>query len=563
MLTPADFVFATNPWEDYIRPFAIDVAKKEMARRELARRDLLEYMKYFNPDFIVEPFQVHICERIMVFLNAIIAGEDPCIIIEAPPRHGKSFICSENLPSFAIGYLSLHIPKTKLLHLGYNQTFITDFGRINRDRLRDYRYINLFPNQEARPDVAGTSHVETLSQDIYHVAGMGSAITGYGAHLLIIDDPVKGSEDADSEKEVRKQIDRYQTDISTRAMDRCGKLIMMTRWSNMDIAGYVQEKARQNPEADQWEVLKFPAIATDNDILGRKPGDPLCPRRFPLKRLRKDRAGKSAKAWSALYQQNPVPETGGFFEASDIEACVTPLSKYPDIAELNVYISGDFAIGTKAKNDFTVFWPFGIDKNNHIWFLNDLCRFKGGGNQIVSDLLRLAKKYRALTNMRGLILEDGHIYRALRDSIKQRMLETGHVYFIDAPYPTKDKVARAEPLRARIQQHMVHFPDTEQFKDIVFKEFMAFGEDSVGVHDDTVDAAATGVMRLSHLRAWRKSGVATPTAKGPTDIADMNMDQIKALHNKQSYHRGRRNTRARVPSTLNGQTRLTKKPRRT
>ena len=529
-----------------------------MARRDLARLHILDYIKYFNDDYIAEPFNVYVCNKLMDFLDALVRGDDPCLIIEAPPRHGKSMICSENLPSFALGYLAQFINKVKLIHIGYNQEFISDFGRINRDRLQDPKYLNLFPNQEARPDVAGVSHVQTISNDVYHVAGMKSSITGYGSHLLIIDDPVKGSEAAQSEGEIRKQIEAYQSDISTRGMEKTGKLMMLTRWSNYDIAGFVQEKARQNPEADQWQVLKFPAIALDDDILGRAPGEPLCPRRFPLRRLKRERAGKSAKVWSAMYQQNPVPETGGFFEAEDIEACITPVSSYPPIEELNIYIPGDFAIGKKAKNDFTVYWPFGIDDKNHIWFLNDLVRFRGGGNMIVTELLRLCKKY----GPRALILEDGHIFRGIRDTLNDRMRASGHIYYIDAPYPTKDKTARAEPMKARLQQRMIHFPDVAFMKDIVFKEMMAFGEDTAGVHDDTVDAAATGIMRLSHLRAWRKKGVKAAAPADPTDIAQMNMDQIKKLHEKQMGLRRNRIGRVNVPLMLNGKTRLTTKGKR-
>lgn len=558
-IKPSDILFASHDWESYIRPRATYAAKRELAKRELARRDLLHFVKYFKPNFTEEKFQVYVCKKLMTFLDDLIAGKDPCLIIEAPPRHGKSLICSDMLPSFALGYLSDHFPAgVEVIHIGYNKEFISEFGGKNRDRMQNSEYLNLFPAQEARNDHARVDHVITHHNDVYHCAGMNSAITGFGSHLLIIDDPIKGIADAQSDIEVRKQIEGYQANISTRGMEKTAKLMMLTRWSNFDVAGYVQEMGRKNPEADQWEVIKFPAIATeDNDILGRMQGEALCPNRFPLSRLRRERAGKTAKVWSAMYQQNPVPDTGGFFEASDIEACITPMSEYPDISEMYLYIPGDFAIGTKAKNDYTVFWPFGVTEDNHIWFLNDMARFKGGGHKIISELLRLGKKYQP----RAMILEDGAIFRGFRDTLDQRMRETHQIFYIDAPYPTKDKLARAEPLRARVQQHMVHFPDTSFMKDIVFKEMMAFGEDSMGVHDDTVDAAATGVMRLTHLRGWRSKNKGTTKLTGPLDIGNMNMEQIKALHKKQTGKQNNRRGLVRIPQKLNGHDRLTRKPR--
>ena len=549
-LSVANLVFAPDDWKAYCDRQRKSAYLDEIQRRTRARKDLLEYIRYFHPDYIAEPFHRYVCARIMAFLNDIVAGNDPCLILEAPPRHGKSMICSDNLPSFALGWLMEHIARPQIIHVGYSQSFIDTFGRKNRDRLADERYMNLFPQAQISSNSASASHVNLTDGSMYHAAGMNAAVTGLGGHLLLLDDPVKGSDEANSELEMKRQLDWYMSVLATRAMDKCGKLLILTRWSNADIAGQVQQIAKQNPEADQWEVIKFPAIAGENDVLGRKPGEPLSPRRFPLKRLHRERAGKTAKVWSALYQQNPVPESGGVFSAEDVQRAFTDLSKYPDTSKLSMYVGGDFAIGTKRKNDYTVFWPFGVDENNHLWFLNDIRRFKGGGNEIVEQLISLAKRY----SPKALILEDGHIFRGIRDALQQRMRETGQFTYIDAPYPTQDKVARAEPLLVRMQQGLVHLPDTGFVKDVVFNEFMAFGEDSVGVHDDCVDAMATGAMRLSKLRKFH-----APKLKTPEQLPDRDsMAGIKLLtqNSRRTAHKtSQYSGAARVPLRLNGKPR--------
>jgi predicted phage terminase large subunit-like protein len=557
MFSAANLIFAPHSWESYAKSQLSTSAETELIRRELARRHILDYIKYLFPDYIAESFNVRVCNEIMWWLDEIIAGNDPNLIIEAPPRHGKSFICSDHLPTFAAGYFHSHgIRAPQIIHTGYSQTFIEKFGKRNRDRFLSIQYSNIFPECSADKNAASVNDVQLINGGGYFASGMHGAITGLGGHALIIDDPIKGSEEANSESELRKQLEWYMSVLSSRGMEKVGKLIIMTRWSKADLAGQVQRIAKENNEADQWRVLTFPAIAVDNDILSRKPGEPLCPRRFPLKRLRRERAGKSAKVWSALYQQNPVPESGGFFEASEIEECITPLSSFPPLDKLTIYVGGDFAIGTKAKNDWTVLWPFGVDTHNHIWFLNDVRRFKGGGNDIVKAIISLGRKY----NPRSFILEDGHIFRGFRDLLDLRMRESGNIYHIDAPYPTKDKLARAEPLRARMQQRLVHFPDSTMMKDLVFGEMLAFGEDGVGVHDDTVDAMATGVMRMNHLRGKSAPRAKKTTVPTRTPYDEWTMDDLKLYAEQSERQRARRSMVAKAPNYLNGRERRCIKP---
>lgn len=514
MIDVSSAILQEQTWDSYAKSQLQTHVRREQARRALARKNFLGYVRYFTPDVIIEPFHERLAEELQNFLDQIRDGYNPCLIIEAPPRHGKSLFCSENLPSFAIGYLAQYFKEpVQVLHTGHGQDFINKFGRKNRDRMQDPRYQNIFPGHQASKQTASVNDIITDSRDSYAALGMNGGITGLGGHVIIVDDPVKTMEQATSETEMTKQLEWYMSALSTRAMPRAGKLLIMTRWSQADLAGQLQRIAKESPDAEQWRVLSLPAIARENDPIGRAPGEALSPARYPITRLQRERAGKSPKVWSALYQQNPVPESGGFFELDDFEACTVPLSEYPDPKELSIYVPGDFAIGTKRKNDYTVFWPFGVAEDGMIWFLNDLRRFKGGGDRIVSELMSLGRQY----HPRSLILEDGHIFRGIRDTLSNQMVEKGSFYSIDAPWPTQDKLARAEPLRARMQQRRVRFPDVAFMRETVYPEAMAFGEDSVGVHDDTIDAAAIGMMRVSRLHRFR-AGAPDPAPETPRDI---------------------------------------------
>lgn len=507
-------------------------AQAELARRELARRHILDFAKYIGPGNLrlddgklhVSKFQQHLANVAQKFTEDILDGREPRLIIEAPPRHGKSLFLSQLLPP----YFFLRDPSKFVIHTTYGQTYADDFGRDVRQILNDPRYADLNPKACPDPRTNAVDRVDLIGRGSYYAVGMNGPITGRGGHLLIIDDPVKDAATADSTAELEKQWKWYQQVLATRKMPKSGIVIILTRWTAADIAGRVIESSAASKDADQWTVIKYPALCVDpaTDPLGRQIDEPLDPARYPLKKLLAQRADMSPRGWSAMYQQNPIPQTGTFFDLAAVEKQIVPVSRLPPTDELTIYIGGDFAIGEKKQNDYTVFWPFGLDADDNVWFLPDAKRFKGTGGRIVDVLLELAERYNAME----LILEDGAIFKSLQDSIRQRMSDRGRFFSITSPWPTQDKTARAAPFRDRLEMGKVFLPDVPFVREIFLREAAAFGADKSGVHDDTVDAAGIGLGQLTRLLAGSHRPKREKDAPGGLpDFSDgMTMDEIRA-----------------------------------
>lgn len=527
----------------------------ELCRRALAKRSYLEFVKFMDPMMLIGPFQEKMAEIVDEFVALLLAHKEPNFIIEAPPRHGKTTFFSQYLPAF----IYLQDPRLFVIHTAYNQTFADDLGRMARNVVSDPRYQDLSPVAAPDPLVNAIDRFDTQAGGKYFAVGMGGALTGRGGHAIIVDDPVKGSDAADSPAEMERQWRWFETVLCTRAMPMCGKLIILTRWTANDIAGRALRLADENPDAPKWRRFSFPAMCVDpkTDLLHRPLEAALDPKRYPREKLVRVRAGMSPRGWSAIYQQNPVPEQGTFFKMDAVEKQVRPVKSFPPSSELAIYIAGDFAIGEKDHNDYTVFWPFGVDEDDNVWMLPDVKRFKGSGGKIIDALLDLADLY----SPRELILEDGHIYRALHSTIRRTMQDRGRYYSITSPYPTKDKKARAEPLRARIEQGKLFLPDCPFVRDIVLREAAAFGADKTAVHDDTIDAAALGVGQLAKLMAGRHMAPKVEYIK--TDLGDpvngLTMEQLKARSARvlpqRTYFDAPGNPLLQVPTMLNGRPR--------
>jgi predicted phage terminase large subunit-like protein len=520
----------------------------ELARRELARRSTHHFAALFDPNFVSSPFHLDFCKRLDRFLDDFEGNHQPCCIISAPPRHGKS-ICVRSMLARALG----RNPRTEIMFTTYNQDFADDNGLLFRDLITTPLYQDLYPNVVLREDSAAKDNLITAHGGGARFVGVGGAITGRGGNILVVDDPIKNADQAASPGEMEKQIRWYVSTLRSRAMPIYGILVVMTRWSMSDLAGHLLRTAAADPKADQFQNLVYPLVAKDRDLLSRRPGEELHPERWGAGYTNKLRANCSPREWSSLYQQEPVPESGVFFDLPELERCIVPPAKAPPVSDLAIYIPGDFAIGKLASNDFTVFWPFGVDAADVAWFLPDVVRGRFTPFEMIEKLLDLADRL----HPRELILEDGHIYRGLRDTLLQRMRERGHQHYITAPYPTKDKGARATPLRARIQQGKVRFIDSPFVRDVFIPEAAAFLSDTT-VHDDTVDAAAMGMNRLTRLRGARAAP--PPADTGPrlsSDPDNWTMDDIIARRRepRRAPAATGRNPFLRIPRRLNGRER--------
>lgn len=310
----------------------------------LARHDLACYGHLIYPGFQLPR---HI-ELLVSKLEAVEAGEIKRLMVFMPPRHGKSATASEIFPSWYLG----RNPGKSVITASYSADIASDFGRRTRSHVADPLQSAIFPECVVLMD--GQDRFTLTAGGNFWSVGRGSAITGRGADLLLIDDPLAGSEEARSEA-VRKGLKEWYARVAfTRLAPGGAVVLIQTRWSMDDLAGWLLSE-----HADQgWEVLSLPAIAEDNDALERKPGEALWPVRYPIEALESAKRQLGTNAFGSLYQQRPVPEGGTIIRSSWFkfyvragneipEGCVLMPDRFDEMA-----ISGDLTFKASSTSDY-------------------------------------------------------------------------------------------------------------------------------------------------------------------------------------------------------------------
>lgn len=232
---------------------------------------------------------------------------DGRLIIAIPPRHSKSETISHYTPVWALD----QFPWMKVILCSYEASFARSWGRRVRNTIQEHQ-------DKLRVRIAEDSQAaegwHTTAGGGMSTAGAGGPITGKGADLLIVDDPFKNAEEADSATIRDKVWDWWQSTARTRVEPGGTIVVLHTRWHEDDLIGRLIQQAEADPEADQWEVITFPAIAEDGDVLGRAPGEALWPWRWPVERLRKIAKAVGARWWNAQYMGRPAPVEGGILK---------------------------------------------------------------------------------------------------------------------------------------------------------------------------------------------------------------------------------------------------------
>lgn len=341
-------------------------------------------------------------------------------------------------------------------------------------------------------------------------------ILAHNCHILIIDDPIKNQEEADSISVRDKLWDWYQSTAYTRLAPGGGVLCIETWWNDDDLAGRLQNIARTDPDADQFQVVKYPALSTeweykvfpswdiirserelteaevkerasgpvDKVELLRPIDTALHEERYPTAAIKRIRSNLQPRIWSALYQQNPVPDEGLYFPKENFK--YVPI--LPALENCRLVTAWDFAIGVKQQNDWTVGATLAQFPGDKV-FIVDVHRMKGDTFEIVEAMIETAQRWkRSTTGVDYTIaVEDGQIWRSIEPVFKKAM--TSHRAFV--PYetckPFTDKLVRARPLQALMQQGVVYWPETAPWTTQAVGEMLRFPG---GAHDDVVDAMA-------------------------------------------------------------------------
>lgn len=443
------------------------------------------------------------------------------IVISAPPQHGKSLALTETVPAW---YLE-QFPDRRVIATGYEADFAKNFGRANRDKI------------EACPEFGISVSKESRAADNWNIdghdggmmtAGAGGPITGRRGDLIIIDDPVKNSEDALSEAARRKNKQWWQSTIKSRVRTDTLVIIIQTRWHEDDLAGHVEVTERcfkLNLPALAFETAGPDGISVDPDTgtpdpLGRKPGQALCSalqtRSMLLSKQETGDGGDEpgGMLWfSALYQGKPNIEGGGQLRkpfgyfTSETNFSGKPFfrtvhsdgTKRESYREACIYfITADLAVSSKTTADYTVFTLFAWTPHNEL-LVADVFRERVESTEHVQKAAEFWKKSRTATAGAGIRffgVENKTYGLSLIQALKK-----------DNKIPVKkleadaDKIARANPVGMMIKEDQFFLPAGHVLLPDIEKEMMGFPN---GTHDDIVDTFGYGA-RESRLLPRRKS----------------------------------------------------------
>lgn len=280
---------------------------KAVADIVLARKSLIHFTQKTFPQYQAMGFHRLIASK----LEAVARGEITRLIISCPPRHGKSRLTSIQFPCWYLG----NYPNNRIIATSYGADLAQTFSRQARNLLMGQDYKKIFPQISIAKDSRALDEWNLTAPFTggYTAAGVGGAITGKGANILLIDDPTKNAEEASSSTAMEKIWDWYGSTAYTRLEGRGAIILILTRWSENDLAGRLLE-AQSGELTDQWEVINLPALAEEADVLGRTEGEALWPEKFSSRELHRIESNIGKRSFSALYQQSPAPREGTIFK---------------------------------------------------------------------------------------------------------------------------------------------------------------------------------------------------------------------------------------------------------
>lgn len=444
--------------------------EKDHVNTEVLSKEALAYAlpgglaKLAFPKFIYNPFIRDVENRIL----GIAQEQELAIMLAAPPRHGKTLFLSRVLPAWFLG----RFPDKRVLLITYQDNFSRTQSRAARNILKVHGSA-VFGIKVAEDTAAANAWDIQNHEGGMEAVGAGGAITGKGADLLIVDDLIKGRQQALNENLMLEMWEWFRTDVLSRLEPGASIIIMNTRWTLSDVIGMILEQQRLEKEGelddedmsfDDFKYFNYPALAEENDILGRLPGQALFPQRWDEAKLRKRKARNDDYWWSALYQGNPVPLSGEIIDTNGFkrtyEYAKPPSRELFDL----IVISADTAIKDTELADFSVLEVWGI--KNDGYFLLDLLREKFQYPTLKETALALCRVWRP----EFVLIED----KGSGSSLIQDMREDGSFTIMAIDPGNESKVLRMQAETPTIKSGMIVLPDHSSWKDDFLLECRSF-----------------------------------------------------------------------------------------
>lgn len=464
----------------------LEIINRERARRELARRYFSWYLPYVQgPAWKPTKFAMYLAVKVQEFIETKTDHAYDILVIETPPQHGKSMTVTETLPSWVLG----RHPDWRIIVAAYNDDLAGRFMRRNKEKIKN-KCDKLFGISIGEVDRADTIELAAPNKGLMLSRGIRSGITGNPAELILIDDPIKSREEADSQTWRDKVWEEWQASIKSRLAAGAKVILIMTPWHEDDLAGRILKS-----EANAT-LLRLPVEAEENDPLGRQPGEALCPELgkgnawladFKASYLNDPKGGP--RSWSALYQCSPRVEGGNIIKRE--------WWQYYDPKEVTWFgtelISIDATFKGTDASDYVAITVWGKRGNNYYlrYCLRQQLSFM--------DTIRATRTAHALyPNAMRVLIEDKANGPAIIDVLSREM-------FIIPVTPKGGKVARLNAVQPAIESGHVFLPQGAPWLETYLNEFTAF---PAGEHDDMVDSTTQALAFMLF-----SSGEALPSDK--------------------------------------------------
>lgn len=390
------------------------------------------------------------------------------LLISCPPRHGKSEMTTIRFPCYWLDKR----PQDRVIIAAYNQFLANKFSRRIR-RLVSERMV-------LSSDRTAVEEWETPEYGGVRAVGVGAGITGQGGNLIIIDDPVKSHEEANSKVYRERVWSWYMDDLYTRLEPGAVIILIMTRWHEDDLAGRILQNDKLTQE---WTTINLPALALEDDLLGRKPDEPLCPERYNKDDLKRIKL-LLGNEFEALFQGNPTAETGEIFKTTNFNA----YNHYEINNPKFILQTWDTAFKTGEENDYTVGITFYFI-DNKFYLVNrwkDRVAFSAAQNAIQTQA--------AMFKPDAILIEDKASGQSLIQEFKLR------TSLPVLPFkPERDKISRACAVTSLIDGGQVFLPSAADWRNDFLENLKAF---PYGKHDDDVDAFTMGLTFLMNKFAF-------------------------------------------------------------
>ena len=438
-------------------------------KQSIGKMSFMDFIKHVYPGYMIGPHHAKLAQ----IFEDIAAGKKKRVIVNIAPRHGKSELISYLAPAWFLG----KFPQKKVIMASHTADLAVNFGRRVRNLVGSEAYKDIFPQIELQSDSKSASRWGTNFNGEYFAIGVGGALAGRGADLFIIDDPHSEQEAKTGRPDVFLPAwEWFQSGPLQRLMPNGAIIVVMTRWSKLDLTGQIIKQMEQNEDVDRWEIIEFPAIKDD--------GEALWPEFWDVKELLAKKAALDIRYWNAQYMQQPTSEEGALIKREwwqIWEGDTPPPCEF-------IIMSLDAAQETNNRADFNALTTWGV-------FLNEET------NNYNIILLNSIKKRLEFPDLKKLVLEEYKEWQpdafmvekksngaALYQELRRMGIPVGEF----TPGKGQDKISRVNAVPDLFNSGIVLAPPSRWAMEVI-EECNDFPS---GINDDLVDSTTLALLRF-------------------------------------------------------------------